>query len=467
MADVSFSSIGSGIDFSVIRDAIISQRSRPVTRMQAKAGEYTSRIDALKSLNTALATLTSSAEALTNRDLGTGRSTTTTDALVATSTAMSSADLGSYDLNVNRLATNLSQASRSFGSTTAPILANGATTATFEIRKGGAATSDISITIDSTNNTLAGLRDAINSKNAGITASIVDVNGDGTGQQLVFSSKESGAVGRVELVETTATGTLADLNIRSLNPPDGDVTKLDASLTINGLNITRPTNQISDAITGMTLNLKKTGTTSVGVTQSTEIENKMRAFVNAYNGLQEISISQYKKDAKQRPTGILAGDPTLRNVTSQMREAISTISEDNGGAFKSITELGITKGDDGKLTFDASAFNEKLKTNPDDVKALLFGRTSNETGIFQKVFKASSGVSDNITGSVQTAISGYETSLKGLNETISNRQEALTRLKASLSKKFSVADAAIGQLNSQQTSLTNMMTSYQNSLRNS
>ncbi len=279
---ISFSSIGSGIDFGVIRDAILTERARPITAMNVKAGNYSARIDALKQLNTALATLTSSTEALTNRDLGIGRSITTGDATIVTATATSAANLGSFDIDVTRLATNLSQASRSFSSTTAPVLAGGATTATFELRKGGTAPG-IEVTIDSNNNTLEGLRDAINAKNAGVTASIVDINGDGTGQQLVLSSKETGAGGRVELVETTSTGTLTDLNIRSLNPPDGDFTKLDASLNVNGLTISRPTNSFSDAVTGVTFNLKKVGATTIGVTHSADIEYKLLIFVNPYH----------------------------------------------------------------------------------------------------------------------------------------------------------------------------------------
>ncbi len=464
-SEISFSGIGSGIDFTVIREAILSQRARPIALMQSKAGDYNARIDALKQLNTALAALTSSAETLTNRDLGTGRSTTTGDANVITATATSAANLGSYDVNISRLATNLTQASRSFSSTSAPILANGATTATFELRQGGAATG-VSLSIDSNNNTLAGLRDAINATNAGITASIVDVNGDGSGQQLVLSSKETGASGRVELIETTSTGTLTDLNIRGLNPPDSDFTKLDAALTVNGLNITRSTNSISDALTGVTFNLKKTGSTSIGVTQSTEIENKLRGFVNAYNAIQDFVANQYKKDAKSRPTGILAGDSTLRNVQQQLRDVIGAVSSDNGGAFTSLTEIGITKADDGKLSIDSTVFNDKLKTAPDDVKALLFGKTENDQGIFQKFHTASNGLSDTVIGGVQTAINGYQSSLKGLNETISNRLESINKLRDSLIRRFSIADSAIGQLNGQGTALTNIIKSLQNNSNN-
>ena len=212
---VSFSGVGSGIDFSVIRDAILTQRSVPITQMQSKVNDYNSRINSLKQLNTALASLTTAAAALTQRDLGTGRNLVTGDANVVTGTSDSKANLGSFDLNVTRLATTLNQASRSYAETTTPILAGAATEATFELRKGGA-TEGKSIKIDSTNNTLAGLRDAINAANAGVTATIVDVSGNGTDQQLVLNSAETGTKGRVELVETSATGTAVSIKSKRL-----------------------------------------------------------------------------------------------------------------------------------------------------------------------------------------------------------------------------------------------------------
>jgi flagellar hook-associated protein 2 len=452
----SFSGVGSGIDFTVIRDAILNQKTRPVTQLQTKVSNFNNRVDALTQLNAGLASLTTAAEALTVRDLGSGRSAATGDATVITASAATTANLGNYEVNITRLATTLAQASRSFASSDTPVLAGGAVSGTFELRKGGASTG-VSFTIDATNNTLAGLRDAINAKNGGVTASIVDVNGDGTSQQLILSSKDSGATGRVELVETSSTGTLADLNIRSLNPPDGDFAKLDAALTVNGLSITRATNTVSDAVSGVTLNLKKVGSTSIGVTQSADIENKLRGFILAYNAIEDYVTGQYKKDSSNKPTGVLAGDSTLRNVQQQLRDATRAISSDNGGTLSSLSELGITKDANGDLTLDSAALNEKLKSNPDDVKALLYGKTSAQEGLFQKLHNVSKGLSDNITGSVQNAISGYQSSIKNLNTRISDRLAALSHLKDTLTKQFSVADAAIGQLNGQGTSLTGII----------
>ncbi len=461
MAGVSFSSVGSGIDFGTIRDAILTQRARPITQMQTKANSYNSRIESLKKLNTVLAGLTTAGEALTNRDLGTGRNAITGDATVATAAATATANLGSFDLNVTRLATTLTQTSRAYPSKTAPVLAGAATTATFELRKGGAATG-VPITIDSTNNTLEGLRDAINAApDAGVTASIVDVTGDGTQQKLVFSSKTTGATGRVELFETTATGTGADLNLASINPPDGDFTKLDASFSINGLPLTRPTNDIADAVSGVTFNLKKTGAAAINITQSTDTENKLRGFINAYNAVQDFVAEQYKKDSKDRPTGVLAGDATLRSVQQELRNAVGAISGNNGGNLNALSQIGVNVDNKGYLAIDSAVFNDKLKTNSEDVRALLFGKTAADKGIFQTVFAVAGGLSNSVTGSVQTAISGYENSIKSLNEIIANRTENLSRLRDSLSRQFSVADAAIGQLNGQGTALTSIIKSLE------
>lgn len=466
MAITTFSGIGSGIDFDVIRDAILDQRRRPVTQLQQRVTDLNTRIESLRQLNTALAALTTATEALTDRDLGNGRSGSSSDNSIATATANSSASIGAFDVTVSRLASNLAQASRSFSSTTTAVLAGGATNGTFELRKGGAATGT-AITIDSQNNTLEGLRDAINAANAGVNASIVDVNGDGTGYQLVLNSNDSGAVGRVELVETSATGTLTDLNIRSLNPPDGDFAKLDAQFSVNGLAITRSTNTVSDAVAGVTLTLKKAGSVAVSVGQSTDIENKLRSFITAYNTIQEAIANQYKKDSKDRPTGILAGDPTLRSVQRQLRDATSSVSLDNGGIFTALNDLGITKDESGNLSLDSASFNEKLRTNPDDVKALLFGAADAQEGLFEKFKAVSASLSDSITGSVQTAITGYQSSVTGLNARISDRLAILQKLNTSLTNRFSIADAAIGQLNGQGTAINNLIKTLQSSSNNS
>jgi len=459
MPNISFTGLGSSIDFGVVRDAIVADRMKPIIQLQSRSANLASRSDALKQLNTILTSLTTAAEALTDSTVGSGRAVTSSSNSIASGTATSAATFGTYSLNIARLATSLSQASKSYGSKTTPVLAGGATTATFELRKGGASSGE-AITIDSTNNSLAGLRDAINAADAGVTASIVDLSGDGTQNQLVLSSTATGAAGRVELVETTATGTGADLTIRSLNPPGAtnDFSALDSQVTLNGLTITRSTNTISDAVAGVTFKLQGTGQANLTIARSSEITTKLQTFVAAYNNVQDFVANQYKKDADGRPTGVLVGDPTLRVVQSQLRDAMRAISSDNGGSLSSLNDLGIGRDSNDKLTLNTEALASKLDSSLSDVKALLSG-TSGHTGLFTSINTVCDQLSDNVTGLVQHAITGYKTSIQTLNKSISDQTARINLLRDSLTRQFAVVDSAINQLNSQGSTLSSIISS--------
>jgi flagellar hook-associated protein 2 len=463
MPSISISGIGSGIDFNAVRDAIINQRAIPINQLQSKVSRYNSRIDSLKEMNLLLANLTNAANDLTRADLGSGRTATPVDPSVAAVTATSSAGIGPLTVNVTRLASSLSQASKSYASPNSTILVgngggggNNPQSATFQLRKGGAATGP-SITINAANNSLAGLRDAINAANAGVTASVVDISGTGTQNQLVLNSTETGASGRVQLVETSSTNTLSSLTIRNLNPSNGTFSDLDATVTINGLAITRPTNDISNAVEGLTISLKKVGSTVVDVTRSEEVEGKLDAFVTAYNAIQDFVAAQYKKDAEGRPSGVLAGDAALRGIQKQVSSIVGITSTNNGGPLRSLADIGITVERTGQLKLDKDVLNEKLTANTNNVLSLLRGKTAAQTGIFQGAYDISFDLSDSITGTVQNAISGYEATIKNLNSTIEKRTALLNNMRDILTRQFAAADAAIGQLNGQGTAIGNLM----------
>jgi flagellar hook-associated protein 2 len=463
---INFSGVGSSIDFSLIRDAVIAGRTQPITQLQARSSNLTSRSSSLKQLNGLLAAVTNASQALTDTTLGTQRGVDSSNSLIASGLATGAASIGTISLTVGRLASSLQQASASLPTSSGPILAGGATSATFELRMGGATTGP-EITINSSNNSLAGLRDAINAAGAGVTASIVDLAGDGTQNQLVLSSTATGAAGRVELMETTAvpTGTATALNLRSLNPPGAavDFSALNSEVTINGLTITRSTNSISDALTGVTFDLHQTGQATLTVDHSSDISDKITAFVTAYNSVQSFIALQYQKDFKGRPTGILAGDPTLRQVQQQLRNSIGGVSTGNGGTFTSLSDLGIGRDENGLLTLDKAVLESRVQNNFADVRALLLGNGNDQTGLFDDIHTSVSNMSDSITGVVQTAISGFDASVKTLAKSIADQTDRVNLLRDSLTRQFAAIDAAIGQLNSQGFTLTTMMDAWKQS----
>lgn len=458
---ISFSGLGSGIDFSSITTAVIAERQRPIAQLQDKTTLLTTRGNLLKNFNGLLAAFADAAKALGDRNLGSGRTASLADASVLTASAASAAAAGRTTVEVTRLASSLAQASRSFTGTDAAVLPVGVTNVTFELRTGGAATGK-SISIDSTNNTLAGLRDAINDADAGVTASVVDVSGKGD-FQLVLNSEGTGSAGRVELVETTSpdSGALTSLSLRTLNPAAGDFSTLDAELKINGLSVLRSSNTVTDALPGVTLNLRKVGTTSVNVTASAEIGDKLQTFVTAFNAVQDFVNGQYTADEQGHPTGALAGDPTLRSVTQTLRTALSAPSEENGGVFGSLADIGLSRGKDGRLSLDTETLNNKLASHQSDVKALLAGAADGKTGFGQRIYEVVSRLSDTAGGTIQTAVDGYRGTVESLNKQIAAQLERLSTLKDSMTRQFALADAAIGQLNGQNTALTNILKSLE------
>lgn len=461
-SSLGLTSYSSGIDFGVLIDAIIARSSLPLQQLQSQRSVMQARVDALRELNSRLIKLTDAAQALSNETISSARAASSSNPSVATATASDGATPATVNLTVTRLATAFAESSRSFSSPDDPVLAAGATTATFELRKGGAS-SGPSITINTTNNSLAGLRDAINAANAGVTATIVDTSGNGTEYQLVLTSIETGASNRVELVETSGTGTDANLNLRALNalgsPPDYSL--LDAEVSVNGLTVHRATNKISDVLAGVTFELSATGTTTVNVTNDTQsIIDKIKAFVDAYNSVMDFIRSQ-QNDPTGKAGGPLAADGTLRFVERSLRDALSAPAPSNGGAFTNLTEIGIGRDEQGKLTLDQATLSDRLKNSFNDTVALLAGKTSSNVGIFDQILSSSSSLSDQISGTVQSAIKGYTDSVSRLDKLIADQQARLDALRQSLTRQFAAVDAAISQLNGQGTALSNIIKSLQ------
>jgi flagellar hook-associated protein 2 len=461
---INFSGAGSGIDFSSIADAIVLQRQVPIAQLQTRRDNINTRVTALRQLNSLLATLTEASNVLTNRDLGTGRTSTSSNTSVLTTSNTANALPANYAIKVDRLASAFSEATTSFASSSSAILAGGETSVAFTLRTGGDPTRDITLNIDSSNNSLEGLRQAINNSGAGVTASIINVSGDGTQNRLVLSSKLTGVGGRVELVDDANSQSFQNLGLASTNPPGAvnDFSALDAKFEINGLTLYRSANTVADAITGLTLNLKETGTSSVTVGANTdELTQKIRSFVDAYNAVQDFVAAQYRPDVNGKPGGSLVGDPTLRGVQSQLRAAVGAGSTTNGGAFNNLTQIGIGRDDAGKLKLDTAVLGDKVKNSFADVKALFSGASAGLTGLANSTYTSFQRLSDNISGTVQTAIQGYTSSITNLEKSISAQQERMAAERASLMRRFSAIDSAISQMNSINTNLSSVIKAMQ------
>ena len=112
-------------------------------------------------------------------------------------------------------------------------------------------------TLDSNNDTLTGLRNSINNADINVTASILKTDNDS--YALVLKAREGVAHAmRIVATEDAGNAGLADFEYTSVDASIQTVVASDAAFTLDGINISRETNEVTDLIDGITLTLKST-----------------------------------------------------------------------------------------------------------------------------------------------------------------------------------------------------------------
>src|SRR5690606_25280670 len=243
----------------------------------------------------------------------------------------------------------------------------------------------IEITIDSSNDTLQGLANAINEANAGVSAGVIDT---GSGYRLTLSADETGSANAVKISanETVGAEGLARFAFDPADPTanpamEQTIAAADAQMKVNGVLVTRSTNTIENVVDGLTFNLTETGKSTVKVEQDTAaVAERVQAFVDKFNELQKTIADLSSYDSETGQGSILTGDSTVRNIQSQLRQVLTDVIPGLENAnVRSLTDVGLgTDWRTGELQFDSQKFQQQLRENPDDVTALFAeqGRTS-------------------------------------------------------------------------------------------
>ena len=271
---ISAPGIGSNLDVNNIVSQLMALERRPLQALDRKEATFQAQLSAFGTLKSALSTFQSAAAGLNDGSKFQAYKTTVGDSGIATASAANSAVPGSYALEVTQLAqaqklVALGQASASaaigtgtltfefgtIGGGTFDAQTGKYTGATFSANGAGAKT----VTIGASNNTLAGIRDAINAAKIGVTASIIN-DGSGTPYRLALSVNDPGQAKslKISVAGDAALSTLLANDPAATQQLAETATARNAQLKIDGVAITKTTNTISDAIEGVTLNLLKT-----------------------------------------------------------------------------------------------------------------------------------------------------------------------------------------------------------------
>lgn len=459
MASITSAGLGSGLDIEGIITKLMQVEAQPLTALATKEASYQAKLSAFGSLKGALSSLQTAAQTLKNISTFTGMSATSSDNTVVTVSATSTAAAGAHNINITQLAKyHALRSNTNYAATTSTF-----NTGTLSITVG--AGTAVNVTIDSNNNTLAGISAAINAANAGVTASVIaaDDGVGGTTQRLVLTSKTLGSTGAIA-VAVSGEGTGATYGLSTLATAGLVATQTadDAKLTIDGIAITRSSNTITDAIDGLTLNLLKgtvatPGTASVTVAKNTAaVTSAVGAFVKAYNDAVTGIKTMTAYDAANKRASVLTGDSTARSIQSQLSSLVSTSISGITGGISRLSDIGITVQKDGTLATDSSKLSAALTDTTKDVKSLFTQTTSGNEGIAVRFNTILEGIVGS-SGLISSRTDGITASIKDLGKRADALNLRLTSVEKRYRAQFTALDTLVASMNQTSTYLTQQL----------
>ncbi len=460
MATISSLGVGSGLDLTSLVQGLLEAERVPVEqRLTRREVELQAELSAFGNLSSALSSLQSAISPM--KTITTGRTATSSAPDVLGVTVSDTADVASYSVTVDRLASAHSLASAAFANRT-DVVGTGTLTFTFgttsydpatDTYSGFVANPDktpASITIDSSNNTLEGIRDAVNAADIGVTASIVN---DGSGYRLLFSSDDTGAANSLEVtISGDGDGNDTDNSGLSRLAFNSAATNLqqtvaaqDAQITLNGLTITSPTDTISTAVDGLTFDLKQVSSTPVQVNVTLDrasVRSVIEQFVKGYNEAFDEMAKLTSYNPETGEAGPLLGDSLVRGLQAQLRgQLVSSPSVENT-YIRSFVDLGVKTTESGGIEIDSSKLDAALNDHFEEVVRFLNAAGAPLETIMDS-YLGSDGLINARKKSIQT----------GIDRIADERQQLeyrMQQLEQSLVQKYSALDTLLAGL--QQTS---------------
>lgn len=471
MATISSLGVGSGLDLTTLLNNLRTAENQRLTPIKNQQDSFKAQVNGVSALKSALDKLNTANNALAKSesfgivkgsidDITNTSITGTNKAFTATTS--SKAVPGTYTVEVQHLAQAHSITSASKTSATQALSATdtklvitqdngkfpipGTTT--------GQTQKSLEIDIKAGETSLNDVRDAINKANGSVTASIVKAKDNE--YYLMLTAKNSGTESKISLNDSG--------NI--LGATTEKVAAQNAVIIANGIEIERQSNTIEDALEGVTLTLQaKTETDkpeTLSVTQDiTGMKTAVKAWVDAYNALQDTIIAQTKytvvKPGEDQSTtnGALIGDSTVREIQNKLKQQLTALQSESGG-FRILADLGISQNaKTGKLEISDTKLDKALKDEPGKVREFFVG-DSDKTGFATQTRTYMKSLLDNIDGVIKTKQDGLDSTIKKLDTQFTRVSNSIEETIARYQKQFTELDKAMSNMSSTTNRLTSM-----------
>ncbi|UTH73727.1 flagellar filament capping protein FliD [Chromobacterium sp. IIBBL 290-4] len=463
MSSASISASAGPLDVQSIVSQLVQADSQPLNQSKQRQSNYQSEISTLGQVSSALSGLQTAASTLSSGTFLQQFSATSSDSTVAAVTTTSGGTAGTYVLNVTQMA-QARQLVFDNDSSGKPITDENATLSgapsslTFNV---GGTNSTVQLGSNGSPITLSSIASSINGAGIGVSASIVQYQGN---YSLVLNSTQAGSSNAFSITAggtdsgKTSGNTLAGLQ-QSATAVSESTAAADALMTVNGVNVSSSSNTVTNVVNGASINLEKMGQTTINMSQnSSGIAQTLQSFISSYNQVvttvNSATTSSTTVGSTPQNTDISSD---LTGLQQQLAGLLGTPipGADPSTSYAYLAQVGITQGTDGTLSLNQTAFNAALAANPSAVSN-LFGNSQN-TGIgnvFNNTINSLLGPSGMITidqNNLNTQVN-TETQLQ------QQLQNQLTNEQSSLLTEYSNLNAELAQMQQASSSMANLIT---------
>ncbi len=476
MSGITFSGLATGMDTDSIITQLMEIERYPIDRLEAKKDAEKEKLEAFSQFSSILDDLkeTVSSMSLTSQ-VKTSEVNLSSEAAFSASTT--SANTGSYDISVAQLSQVQKDVSEGWSSKSDSLLGTG----TFTVN-------GTDITISDANNSLSGLLAAINeiSETTGVSASIINDGSETSPYHLVFTGIDSSTSYTISSNLQDGASTPIAFNTTQAQ------TAQQAVIFIDGIKVVSDTNTITEAISGVTIDLNEAsetsyaGTTEAGIDpwdwadppvynsyrmsiepDTDALKEKLTTFVTTYNkamdwirsGYDELggSSTTTTEDGEEEELlgSVLRGDSTINTIKRGL-QSLLTDTVQTSGNLSILSQLGITTQLDGTLHQNNIKLDSALQDNYDNVASLLAGEGEVD-GIMKKFNYYLLDITSSSSGLYASKKSNYESIVNRLDDNILHMEPRMAKKEATLRTQFLAMEQLVSGLNAQGDFLTQQM----------
>ena len=472
MANISNLGVGSGLDLATLYNQLETAEQSKLTTITRQQSTYSAQLSAFGKLQSSLQNLETASATLAKAATYASTAVSSTNTAFSATTT-SDAMVGRYVVNVSHIAKAqvLTTAPGAITSNSAQLGSSTSGTRTITITQTDPK-DPLVVTLSDSDTSLTGIAKAINEANGNVTATIVKANDND--YRLMLTSKTTGEDSAMTVTVTD------DDTLQGIIGTAGSALKVqtpaqNAIVTVNDVEIERPSNTISDALPGVTFTLKSENNTNenLEITRATDASKKaITDWVTAYNALQSTiaNVTKYVavdrgSDSQSTSNGALVGDGTVRSIQSQLR---SQLTNAETGSYAIMAQLGISQdptigsdGATGKLKIDDAKLTKALTDNPAGVKAYFVG-DEKTTGFATRLDKTLTNMLSTSTtnmGAIKNATDSINSTIKTLDKSYDNMSNSIDATMARYKAQFTSLDTLINKLNNTASYLTQQFSS--------